>query len=310
MRRWAVVLVCAIIALMGVPLSVVGDMQLPTFQVGDQWVYSVNLNLEGMVVISGDWTFEVENEVSFSGHEAYHMSIGGDGSASLSGLGGSYVMEGVSYIRMSDLATIKEDIMIDINVTILSEEIHIVAYMNMSHDPPLNQFDFPVKEGDIWSSISTTTFELAILSDNPLVPGTVTNSTDIVTTNLECESKETVEVAAGKFASYKIKMTDGSGNTTYNYVSTKSGYIVKTQMYNSTGASVGNLNLKSYTYTPPAAGNGDDFISNIMDYLWLLILLIVVIIVLVILGVVLSKRSTEQGPPPDEPPPLDEETNK
>jgi hypothetical protein len=200
--------------------------------------------------------------------------------------------------------------MINISTIIVSQEIHVLAYVNMSHNPPINLFDFPVKEGDVWDSTSTTTFELAILSDNPLVPATVTSLTETVTTNLECESKETVEVPAGKFASYKIKTTDSSGNTTYDYVSTKAGYIVKTQMYNSTGASVGNLNLKSYSYTAPAAGNGDDFISNIMDYLWLLILLIVVIIILVILGIVLSKRSKDQGPLPEEQPQPDEETNK
>jgi hypothetical protein len=294
-----------------VPFVAVGDMQLPTYEIGDQWVYSVNLNLEGMAVISGEWTFQVEDEIEASGHEAYDVSIEGSGPASIAGLGtGSYVMEGFSHLRKFDLATIEEKMMIDISTVIVSQEIHVLAYMNMSHNPPVDLFDFPVKEGDVWDSTSTTTFELAILSDNPLVPATVTNSTETVTTNLECESKETVEVPAGKFASYKIKTTDGSGNTTYDYVSTKAGYIVKTQMYNSTGASVGNLNLKSYSYTAPTAGNGDDFLSNLMDYLWLLILLMVVIIIIVVLGVVLSKRSKEQRPALDEPSPLDEETNK
>jgi hypothetical protein len=298
------------IALLTLAFPVAGDMQLPTYQVGDQWVYSVNLNLEGMVVISGDWTFEVEDEILVSGHEAYDVSLDGAGSASLSGLGtGSYTMEGFTSIRKSDLATIEERMMIDITTTIVSQEIHILAYMNASYNPSLNVFDFPVKEGDTWTSTSTTTIELVILSDNPLVPTTDTSITEVMTSDFTCESKETVEVPAGKFASYKIKMTDSSGNKTYDYVSTKAGYIVKTQMYNSTGASVGNLNLKSYSYTPPAAGNGDDLISNIMDYLWLLILLIIVVIVLIVLGVVLSKRSKGQEPSPDEPPP-DEETNK
>ena len=285
-------------------------MQLPAFQVGDQWVYSVSLNLEGMVVISGDWTFEVEEEVIVSGHEAYDVSLEGTGPASMSGLGpGSYVMEGFTSIRKSDLATIEERMMIDISTTVVSEVIHITAYMNASYNPPLNAFDFPVKEGDIWTSTSTTTMELVILSDNPLVPATETSGTQTLTSSFACESKETVEVLAGKFASYKIKMTDPSGSTTYDYVSTKAGYIVKTQMYNSTGASVGNLNLKSYTYTAPGAGNGDDLVSSIVEYLWLLILVIVIVVILVVVGVIMSKRSKGQEPSPYEPI-LDEETNK
>ncbi|MCK4444275.1 MAG: hypothetical protein KAW09_07010 [Thermoplasmata archaeon] len=307
MRRSAIVFVCVVVASLALPLSAVGDMQLPTYQIGDQWVYSVNLNFEGMAVISGDWTFEVVDEITVSGHEAYDISIEGTGTASMFGLGaGSYDMEGLSYIRKSDLAAIREDIMIDINVTIFSEVIRILAYMNTTHDPPMNQFDFPVKEGDIWSSISTTTFGMAILSDNPLIPGSVSSSTETETTDFECESKETVEVPAGKFKSYRIKTTEASGNTTYNYISTESGYLVKTQICDESGASVGNLNLKSFTYTPPGTGNGDDLISDLMEYLWLLIMLIVVIIV-VILVAVLSRRSKEREPPLDESPLLDEE---
>lgn len=132
----------------------------------------------------------------------------------------------------------------------------------------------------------------------------------MMSTSLECESRETVEVPAGKFSAYKIKTMDASGNTTYDYISTKSGYIVKSQMYNSTGASIGNLNLKSYSYTAPGAGDGDDFVSSIMEYLWLLVLLIIIVIVLVILGIFLSRRSKQEAAPFETPPSLDEETNK
>ncbi len=298
MQRWVVPLVFVVLILVAVPFSAKGDMQLPEFDLGDQWEYSVNLKLEEIATLSGGWTFEVEDVITVSDHEVYNMSLTGDGTAT-SGVMGifPYTLEGFTYVRKFDLATVKESMMIDFDTSLIGSGFYLSAYINMSYNPPLNQFDFPIKEGDTWSSITSTTFGFDIVSN--FLSSNSTSTTLPISTDFEVESKETVDVAAGRFTTYKIRMEEEDGNTTYTYMSTKSGYMTKMRIYNSTGASVGTMNLKSYVYTAPATKDGDS-ISDLMDSLWLLLILVVAVVVLVILVVILSKRSKKQEPSTDD----------
>jgi hypothetical protein len=298
MRRWFVLLVCAAALLTTVPISVLGDMNLPILKTGDQWVYSVNLKMEDVATLSGDWTYEVQGETQYSGHQVYDVSLSGDGSAAFGGtIGGfGYTLDGFIYMRVSDLATVKESMIVDVNVSAVPFGTYFSAFMNITYNPPLNGFDFPIKEGDTWSATTSTTFSIDIVTD--MMPVNSTSATVSVTTNYEVESKETVEVAAGKFSCYVIEATEVDGNTTYTYMSTKAGYMVKSRLYNSAGASMGTMNLKSYSYTAPG-GNGDPY-SDIMDF-WLYILLIIVILV-VILAILAKRRGREKPAPADESP--------
>ncbi len=310
MRRWFVLLVCALAVLMTVPISVLADMNLPEFGAGDQWMYSSNMKLEDMAILSGDWTYEVQGETQYSGYQVYDVSLSGEGTAIFEGTIGAfdYALDGFIYMRVSDLATVKESMMIDFDTSVFVTETYFSAFMNITYDPPLNGFDFPIKEGDTWSTTTSTTFSVEIVT-NLLMPFNSTSEMVSLTTNFEVESKETVEVAAGKFSTYVIKATEADGNTTYTYMSTKSGYLVKSRFYNSTGASMSSMNLKSYSYTAP--GGGGDLFSDIMDYLWLLIVVIIVIIAFVVIVAAISKRRREQEPPiseqleseQEEPPP-------
>jgi hypothetical protein len=308
MRRWMVLLVCANAVLMTAPISVLGDMGLPTFEAGDQWVYSVNLRMEGMATLAGQWTYQVQGEIQTSGHQVYDVSLSGVGDATIEGTLGSleYTLDGFTHIRVSDLATVKESMMLDFNTSTYFPGTYFSAFMNMTYDPPLNQFDFPIKEGDTWSTTSSLTLGIDIVSN--LVETNSTSATVSVSTDFEVESKETVEVVAGKFMTHKIKATEADGNITYTYMSTKSGYMVKTRLYDSTGASVGTMSLKSYSYTLPQTGD-DGLLSDLMD-LWL-VFVILIVVFLVLIGLLLSRRKKreldsqieeqpeeQEGPPP------------
>jgi hypothetical protein len=301
MRRYFSLLVAMIVVLLGLSSTVQADMNLPTYQVGDEWVFDVNVNVQD-VILAGEWTFTVEGEESISGHNVYNLSLEGSGPATLSGIGtGDYVTEGSTFLRKSDLAALKEDVKVNVSVTFGTIDVFVDFYMNISYDPPQDQFDFPIKTDDTWSSTSTVTSSLTIVSS--MLPTNSTETTVILTTEFECESKEMVSVPAGDFQSYKIKMTEEDGNYTYTYMSTRTGYMTKMQMFESTGASLGNINLKSYSYTPPVTGNGDDPFKAIMDYLWLIVLIIVIVVIVVIVLIAMSKRSKkEQTPPPGQEP--------
>ena len=285
MRRWFVLLVCALAVLTTIPIPVLADMNLPEFEVGDQWVYSANLKMEDVATLSGDWTYEVQGEIQDSGHQVYDISLTGEGSATFDTIGiMTYTLNGFIYLRVSDLATVKESMILEFDTSILGIGAYMSIFVNMTYAPPLNDFDFPIKEGDTWSTTTSITISMDMVSS--LFPSSSSSMTISVTAEYEVESKETVDVPAGKFATYVIKATEADGNTTYTYMSTKSGYMVKSRLYNSTGVSMGTMNLKSYSFTAPG-GHGDLF-SDIMDLLWLFIVLIIVILVVIL--AILAKR--------------------
>jgi hypothetical protein len=241
--------------------------------------------------------YEVQGEKEDSGYQVYDVSLSGDGNAVFGGGFGTfdYTLDGLIYMRVSDLATVKESMVVDFDLTGSPIGTYFSAFMNITYEPPLNGFDFPIKEGDTWSATTSTTFSVEIITD--MMEVNSTSSTVSVTTDFEVESKETVEVAAGKFATYVVKATETDGNTTYTYMSTKSGYMVKSRLYDSTGASMGTMSLKSYSFTAP--GGDGDLISDIMDYLWLIVAVIVILAVVVMVAAI-SKRRREQEPPMDE----------
>jgi uncharacterized protein YpmB len=293
MRRWFVLLVCVLTVLTTVPVSVLADMNMPEFKTGDKWEYSANLKMEDVATLSGDWIYEVQGETQESGHQVYDMSLTGDGSATFDGIGiMPFTLDGYTYLRVSDLALVKESMALEFDTSILGFGAYMSVFVNMTYAPPVNSFDFPLKEGDTWSSSTSTTISIDMISS--LFPSSSTSVTIPVSTEYEVESKETVEVAAGKFSCYVIKGTEADGNTSYTYMSNKAGYMVKSRLYNSTGASAGTMNLKSYSYTAPG-GNGGLF-SDIMDLLWLLILLVIIIIVIVLTAILRSRGRREQEP--------------
>jgi hypothetical protein len=271
-------------------------MNLPEFEAGDRWVYSANIKMEDLATLSGDWTFEVQGEIQDSGYQVYDVSLTGDGSATFVGIGTlPYSLDGFTYLRVTDLATLKESMAMEFDTSILGFGSYLSVFANMTYDPPLNDFDFPLKEGDTWTTTTSTTISMDMVSS--LFPSSSTSTTISTTSDFEVESKETVDVVAGKFSTYKVKATETYGNTTYTYMSTKSGYMVKSQLYNSTGTSMGTMNLKSYSYTPPSAGDGD-LVSDLMDLLWLFILLIIVILVVIVV-ILAGRRGKEKATPMD-----------
>ncbi len=307
MRRWFVLLVCALAVLTTVPIPVLADMNLPEFEVGDQWVYSANLKMEDVATLSGDWTYEVQGEIQDSGHQVYDISLTGEGSATFDTIGiMTYTLNGFIYLRVSDLATVKESMILDFDTSILGIGAFMSIFVNMTYAPPLNDFDFPIKEGDTWSTTTSVTISMDMVSS--LFPSSSSSITISVTAEYEVESKETVDVPAGNFATYVIKATEADGNTTYTYMSTKSGYMVKSRLYNSTGVSMGTMSLKSYSFTAPG-GDGDLF-SDILD-LWLFFVLIIVILVIIGVIIILRQRrgnaeSEVESPSEQEPPPPSE----
>ncbi len=298
MKRNLVLPVAVVAILLTMPI-VRADMNLPVPEVGDNWVYDVDVSMEG-VNFTGEWTFEIKGEATVSGYEVYDISVEGSGTSSMEQYGIQdldYTLDGFQYSRKSDFATVLMNMSFDMKV--LGVTI-IEMTMEMTYDPPLDEFDFPIKEGDVWSSTSTVTTTTTVE-----YLGIITTTTEeTLTMDYECHLRETVTVTAGSFVnSYRIKETMPDGSYSYIYMSTQAGYVVKAEMFNSTGGSIGGMELKSYSYTPGDGGEGAVAGFDIMDYLWLIILIIVIVAVIVGVAAGVSRAKKKKMPPPEEAPP-------
>ena len=118
-----------------------------------------------------------------------------------------YTLDGFTYFRVSDLATVKESMILDFEPPGTGD--YLSVFINVTYAPPLNDFDFPLKEGDVWSSTSSVTISMDIVSS--VFPSSSTSTTVSMTTEFEVESKETVDVSAGKFSTYVIEATEVDG---------------------------------------------------------------------------------------------------
>jgi hypothetical protein len=247
---------------------------------------------------SGDWTYKVKEEKTVAGHEVYDFVLDGDGSVEMEipSLGTAimdYTVEGYRHVRISDLATVKDVMSLDMSTSIAGIELSIRMSFVMSFDPPENDFGFPLDVGKEWNSTSsvesTSTFIMTMGDDTTTETDSDTSSES---TSYKCESMETISVPAGTFESYKIKESEDGEGYVYTYVSEKSGLFVKSELYDDEGDLGMVMKLKSYSF-----GEGQGAFA-IMDYWWLLILIIVIVVALVTVAAVRSRRRKEEYPPP------------
>ena len=208
---------------------------IPTWQMGDEWIYTadpVSYNSD-----SGSFIGRIENfkreviGVTTITHddekiEVYQLDLTGDitGEISWEGLSGDLEgeVEGVSYIRVSDLAEVKTEI--------VSTGIVQILFINRDYElihtnkffPPFELYDFPLKLFDQWE-ISLNVINSGLFIIDGLVNEQYSES-DMLDETLQC-TKEIVSVPAGDFESYKITYP----SDTYWY-SPEVGNLVKSEV--------------------------------------------------------------------------------
>ncbi len=286
--------------LLAMPAFVSAEMTVPELESGDKWTYEVEMTESGMK-ISGDWTYEVKGEKTVSGHEVYDMSLDGEGSATMEipSIGTAtmdFTVEGYHYLRTNDLATVKENMTMEMSTSLMGIEVSIQMFLEMSYDPPMNDFGFPLDVGKEWTSTSsaTTTSAFAMTMGDQSQTESETD-TESETSSFKCESTESISVSAGTFESYKTNQSEDDDSYVHNYVSEESGMFVKSEVYDEDGELQVSMQLKSYSY-----GEGQD-VLDLMDYLWLIIVIVIIVVVIAAVAGVRSRRSKREIPPP--PPP-------
>lgn len=235
--------------------STIDSCDIPTWYMGDEWVYDadpVTYNSD-----NGSFNGKIENlkrEVSSIitiAHgddqvEVYEVDITGEiqGQMSWGIISGDLegTVDGVSYIRVSDLA--------EVNTEIYSTGIVKVLFVSWPFEmtninlffPPLELYDFPLKVNDEWEiscDISSSgSFEIIGLMEEEF------SDTEHYEENMKCVKKETVNVPAGDFESYKITFSSDE-----MWYSSEVGNIVKSEVNHDDRDYTFNmdLSLKSFT---------------------------------------------------------------
>lgn len=228
---------------------------IPTWYMGDEWVYTA----DPVSFISDDVSFVgtiqdfTRKVVAITTIEhgdtlylAYELELSGDISGVISwdtfstNLNG--IIQGVSYIKMSDLAEIKTDILSTGTIQIpFINPTYTLTNHNLFF-PPLELYDFPLEVFQQWQISSTMmtsgSFEIVGFIQEDY------STSEQINTWVSCLEKESVSVPAGVFDCFPVTY----GSDTYWY-SPQVENLVKSvveQGQTGTGFSM-DLFLKSYS---------------------------------------------------------------
>lgn len=198
---------------------------IPTWTVGDAWIYTVNpLSFSSP---NGSFDGSIQNFKQTVGgmtDDSYTISITGDisGNVDVSGFSGELtgVITGQSYIRVSDLAEETTELHSTGTITYLWIPFDYSMDLYMSSTPALEVYDFPIQLEE-WQLNGLTTvagsFTIEGILDQPF------DGSQWIDETVECTSQEQISVPAGTFECYKI-----GRETTLSWFSTDVGNMVKT----------------------------------------------------------------------------------
>jgi hypothetical protein len=299
MRRLVTIVLGLMVMLLATPAVVTAEITTPVLEPGDKWTYEVIME-EAEMEFSGDWTYEVKGEKTVAGHEVYDLALDGEGTVSMDipSFGTAtmdFTVDGYRYLRISDLASVEENMTLEMSAEILGIEMSIQMYLEVSYAPPLNDFGFPLDVDKEWTSTSsltsTSTFVMTMGTETTSETNTATSTES---PDFKCESKASITVPAGTFESYRINSSEDLEEYEIDYISEKSGLFVKSEVYDDDGQLGMIMQLKSYSYSP-----GKDAL-DIMDYWWFIIIIVIVVATLAGVAAVRSRRKKEEYPPPPE----------
>lgn len=199
---------------------------IPTWNVGDFWTYTVN----PLIFSSPNGSFDgsIENfkqTVVEITDDTYTISISGDitGDVDVNGFSGelSGGISGTSQIRVSDLAEETSELHSVGTVTVVWIPFDYEMNLYMSSSPALEVYDFPLQTAEQWQLSGITTvagsFSIEGIFDQSF------EGNQLIDETVECISQEQINVPAGTFDCYKI-----GRQTTLSWFSTDVGNMVKT----------------------------------------------------------------------------------
>jgi len=167
-----------------------GDVDAPSWRVGDVWVYDGFFDVAALIASSGQssniqtltgdldmWiadivTMSTENQSTL----AYKVRSSGEFRAngvSLQGFTGDLIVDydGTDFVRVSDLATISMQMNLDVVFDHWLTDIDVANLQVInSYSPPREEYDFPLRVGEAWHNNYTQTTDWSGSSDYFTIP--------------------------------------------------------------------------------------------------------------------------------------------
>ncbi|MCP8308017.1 MAG: hypothetical protein H3Z54_04910 [archaeon] len=219
----------------------VNEAEKPSYSIGDHWEYSVD---DKKLMMERSLTKSVVNVTS----DYYIIKVEGEGESSEYGITVKFTVDGELYLQKSDLSIVKENLKETEETTFGGGTPFVITEIsNATYSPPLDEFDFPISEGNVWTENTTKTVTHQTIFDDVAPPP---ETTDInISRTYTCIKMENVTVPAGTFETFLINYTDSDGGYTEYYYSQEVGYYVKILSYDEYGLETEEV-LTKYTYTP------------------------------------------------------------
>ena len=281
-RMCALALALAIAAVAAVPPAR-ADMDKPSWNPGDYWVYSATDVGFGFGGSPGTVRYDVlgPDTVNVGGtdYPAYRLKVTANATSSTVTFNAADV-----WYRTSDLALVQQSWNVTADVPFFGR---VIVSVIVTFDPPLG-LAWPFTSGKTWSSTTTIT---TVTTYGGFTPPPITGTLD---DDYVVQAATTVTVPAGTFDTTPVRATETGGDYTIGYWSPQAGNAARQQSFDDTDAQLSSQELTSYRY----AGSG---FLGLPLVVWLLIILVVFLIVL---GVVFLRRQRRRGVmlPPTSPP--------
>jgi hypothetical protein len=252
-------------------LGTTASPELPQWQVGDWWKFSIEIS--GDVSLVGTYTFTIVADnfgVSQNGQDfnCYKIDVSGGGTiygdVYGTGVGGTWSSTEQHYYTKSELSWVaiysiyNETVSVTdgSGTTLISlvanEPIISEVITETKYNPPFEANNgFPLTVGKSWSAATTETIET-----QTTISGNTEATTDSksYTKTFLVLGKESITLSAGEFETYVTKRTDPDGAYAETWYSPQVGFDIKQIEYDSTGRAYITMELLDYEWQ----STGDD----------------------------------------------------
>ena len=290
--------------------------------VGDRFDYELTsfadqeLSIEG-ASITGKMTFEVKSEkkldVNGTIFDTYVVDTYRDIKIYNEFFSSITTMEGTTWLRISDQAIVKEDIIITSKVSGFGTEEEQVINEKSIYEPPVQKYKFPLEVSDEWETLIWITVE-----STSTIDGETQTETEKISQNFkfECLRTETIVLPVGTFETYLVynsgedlgtwetedkseiesedsESIESVSGYSIDYYSPELGYFVKSEMYDENRNLAMSFELVSYERGSTGSNSQihDNFIEFIPGFrIPIEICFLLIILLIIILGIILIIR--------------------
>lgn len=266
--------------------------------VGDYWEYTLSSSMDDFgLIMDGSFKMSIESETTLDSKEIFILDISGFGD--LSGtfgdvsISGSFDFTGSQKRVRSDFNLVAEEMQMEADIGSLGITMSTTFGLLAEYDPAMD--DYIGNDDLAVDTVVTSSFDIAATSwVNILGMNESDNqTTSQVLTMTVVEENVSVEVPAGTFDCYKVKVDrdiNGFVESEYWYYSEEVRFYVK--MSASVLGAVGDIELEDYSVD-------DEGIVALFtgDNLWISILTILVVVVVVTVALAMRSRRGKMPTP-------------